>query len=137
MAEANTYVLWAALLVAAVAASLMWNLSRKAKPQAAEAPGAAPSGPGQGPERLLLRFVHDETGQRKGETVAVDGDNIIVKTPDGFASVPAAQLVDEGGNLKVAGAVDWDAARRVGEEWRSRSYKEITYSPEEVPKEEP
>lgn len=89
---------------------------------------------GAGHDELLLRFVVDAAGQRQGETVAVDGDRIILKTPTGFASVPASRLKPEGASLRLEGEMDWAEAQREGEAWRTRSHKEITYSAEEIPK---
>lgn len=129
-------VMYAALAVAAIAGVLMWLASRPGNAAPAAAGKASSDLPVAGGEEFLLKFVVDSTGTRKGETVAVDGDRIIVKAPDGFASVPSARLRAEGGSLVLDGAVDWDAARRDGEAWRERSYKEITYKPEELPKDE-
>jgi hypothetical protein len=130
----NDVMVWAALFVAAVAAILMWNLSRKPGAAPAEATGAGPTV--DAAEGKLLRFVHDAAGERKGETVAVDGERMSLKTPEGFASVPAAQLEEADTGLRLTSEVDWESARREGEAWRERSYKEIKYSPEEPPKDE-
>lgn len=125
-------VMYAALATAAVCIVLMWRLSRSvARPVAASA--GAPAAAAR--DDLLLKFVVDASGGRRGETVAVDGERLVLKTPEGFASLPADRFKADGANLKVEGDVDWVAARAAGEEWRSRSYKEITYSADEVPKE--
>jgi hypothetical protein len=133
MEPERALVVYAALAVAVIALILMWRLSRGgARPVAA---GAGPAAPSAASDELLLKFVVDSGGQRRGETVAVDGDRLILKTPDGFASLASAQLKPEGATLRIEGDVDWDDARKAGEAWRTRSYKEITYSPDEVPQE--
>jgi hypothetical protein len=130
---ANEVALAAALLTAVVSFGLMWRLTRSARAQPAAA-AAAPSASmaGAGHDELLLRFVTDAAGTRQGETVAADGDHIILKTPQGFASVPAGRLRPDGAGLRLEGDVDWEAARRAGEAWRSRSHKEITYTSDEL-----
>lgn len=126
---------WISLLVAAVAAYLMLSLGRRAKATAA---AEAPTGAGAaGDEALLLRFVVDEAGERRGETVALDGDAFILKTADGFCRLGKDQIQDQGGTLRLVGPVDWESSKRDGDAWRVRSHKEITYTPEELPRDEP
>ncbi len=137
MVYENETMMWVALGLAGLATLLMWQLGRgaKAKPTMADAPGGGAAGAGF--DHLLLRFVHDASGERKGETVAVEGDQVIVKNQEAFFQVPANQLEESGAGLKIAGDLDWDAARRAGEAWRERSHKVIEYRPDEVPKDEP
>lgn len=115
---------------------LMWRLARQApgKPTPAAAAPAAAGEPAH--ESLLLRFVQDESGQRVGETVAIDGDRVVVKTPAGFVEVPAAKLQAKGDAVRLESGVDWDEARRLGDAWRERSHKVISYSETELPKDE-
>jgi len=128
----NEVALGAAIVTAVIAFALMWRLSRSAR--ATPAGAAAPSMETGAPrDDLLLRFVHDASGARRGETVAVEGAHVILKTPEGFAAVPAERLKAEGPTLRLEGEVDWEAARREGEAWRSRSHKEITYTSDEIP----
>lgn len=123
-----------ALLAALVLAFLMWSLVRKT-------PRAVPAGTAAAPaqetdDSLLLKFITDENGEKLGETVAVEGDRVLLKVSDGFVSVPAAKVKHEAGALRLDFGVDWDEAKRLGEEWRSRSHKVITYSEAELPKDE-
>lgn len=88
-------------------------------------------------EAMLLRFLDDDAGKRIGETVALEGDDFIVKDAQGFLAVPAAQVREEGPGLRLSGALDLEGSRRKGEAWRERSHKVITYSESELPKDEP
>lgn len=115
---------------------LMWSMARRVAPKPAP-PTAAMAAPESLHESLILRFVTDEQGERLGETVSLDGDRVILKVKDGFVSVPASKIKDQGGNLQLDFGVDWDEARRLGEEWRARSHKVIEYSESELPKDEP
>lgn len=137
MALQDEPTVWLALAIAAVAVVLMFRLSRKgpARPTVTHI-----SEGGEVPEEqqgMLLQFVHDESGTRRGETVAVDGDQFVLKTPDGFALVSTAKVTKVDGTLRVAPDVDWPAARAAGESWRERSHKVIDYADDEVPKDEP
>ena len=88
-------------------------------------------------EAMLLRFIDDESGTRIGETVAVEGDEFIVKDPKGFLAIPTASVREEGKDLKLTQTFDEAEARRKGEAWREKSHKVITYSEAELPKDEP
>lgn len=88
-------------------------------------------------EAMLLRFIDDETGARIGETVAIEGDDFIVKDPKGFLAVPTASVREEGKGLVLTQRFDEVEARRKGEAWREKSHKVITYAESELPKDEP
>lgn len=132
MALQDEPVLWLALLVAVVAALLMRNLSRRSRTPAAD---AAASGP-PAEEMMLLKFLVDENGVRRGETVALEGEGFVVKSGDAFYIVPKVLVADAGAQLALKGPLDWEAARREGDAWRERSHKVITYKEEELPKDE-
>lgn len=135
MVDQSDLVMWAAIGVAVVAAFMLLRLGRRAAPQAdpARASPAAPAPP-QADENLLLKFVQDSDGNRRGETVAFEGNEVVMKGPQGFFLVPADRLKLEGDTVRVVGHVEWDAARAAGEAWRTRSTKVIEYSESELPK---
>lgn len=135
MAVPSNLVFWLALLVALAALAGMWKLSRSVRPQPVADAGAGTDD--SHAEDLLLRFVVDASGQRRGETVALEGDQVVVKTPEGFLLVGRHQLHSEGATLLLAEDLDWGAARQAGEAWRQRSHKEIAYRPEELPQDSP
>jgi len=111
--------------------------TRKAAPAAAGAmPAAAPEADTSG---YIARFVTDESGKTLGESVSVTGGRLIVKEgTNTYASVPldAVKTGSDGVGLTLTGEVDWTEARRLGEEWRAKSFKVITYTPDELPAEE-
>jgi len=133
LADSNTVLMAFFLLLAFVCMVWMAMISRRAKAAqvAAEAAAGTPTREGD-----LLKFVVDEAGNRKGETVALEGDAFILKTSEGFARVPTHAIEAQGAELKVKGDVDWAQARRDGEAWRERSHKVVPYRPEELPPEE-
>lgn len=135
MAFADEPGAWITLAGVALLVYLMWTLARKARPVAeTPAPAAAPAD--EAHEGLLLRFVTDEQGNRLGETVAVDGDRVVLKVKDGFVAVPADKIKAAGSSLQLDYGVDWTEAKQVGEAWRERAHKVITYSESELPKDE-
>lgn len=120
------------LLVFAVIVVLLIRMSMRAR-QAEAQQTISRESPG---ETLLLRFVEDEKGTRIGETVAVEGETMIVKAAGGFRAIPISQLAEAGAGLKLTGTYDEDASRQAGEAWREKSHKVITYDPKELPTED-
>ena len=74
---------------------------------------------------LLCRFVLDGTGKKIGESVAVDGDIIIIKANSKYLGVPLKHIEEEEKTLLVKGLIDHDKAEEMGEEWRQNSFREI------------
>jgi hypothetical protein len=87
-------------------------------------------------EKLLLRFVEDQQGLRIGESVAAEGDDLIVKDGKGFLAIPASGVAESGEGLRLTAPIDESAARQRGEAWRAKSHKVISYSESELPKDE-
>jgi hypothetical protein len=117
-------------------------LSLKARQEKPEGQDDAASAQGRGPqherpgEDLLLQFVQDREGKRYGETVAVEGDQLIVKDGQTFYMAPLASFNKEGDGVLVTGPVDWEQASKDGEAWRERSTKVIEYDESEIPPED-
>lgn len=102
-------VLFLVLLVNQVSAA---QARRRAQPAAA--PGAPPA---DGPVHpLLVKFARHE-GSIVGETVALDGDRLVLKQAGTFKAVPAAQARVDGDDVVLEGEIDWAAAERAGQEW--------------------
>lgn len=78
---------------------------------------------------LLCRFVLDGVGKKVGESIAIDGDIIIIKARDKYLGVPLKHIEEEEETLTVKGMVDQDKAEEMGEHWRKASFNEID-SPE-------
>lgn len=72
---------------------------------------------GNGPVHpLLVKFARHE-GSIVGETVAIDGDDLIVKQAGVFKAVPVAQARVEGDDVLLSGDIDWAKAQVAGQAW--------------------
>jgi len=74
---------------------------------------------------LLCRFVLDGVGKKIGESIATDGDLIIIKTRKNFLGVPIKHIEEEGKTLMVKGLIDQDKAEEMGEQWRKESFQDM------------
>ena len=74
---------------------------------------------------LLCRFVLDGMGKKVGESIATDGDLIIIKTRDKYLGVPFKHIKEDGKTLIVKGLVDQDKAEEMGELWRRASFSKV------------
>jgi len=74
-------------------------------------------------EKLICRFVVDGKGKKIGESIALDGDILIIKRGKEFIGVPLKHIDDEGEYLKVKGLVSMDKARKLGRRWEERYEK--------------
>ena len=81
--------------------------------------------------KLLCRFVLDGVGRTIGESVAVDEDLLIIKKGKKYLGVPLKHIEEEGKTLLVKGLVNHVNAEKMGEKWRSESFKEIDYDEED------
>ncbi len=92
--------------------------------------GASPDAPGSDEEEgdiedaWLLKFVQHEGGV-VGETVARDGDQLILKQAGVFKAVPIAQATVHGDEVVLKGDIDWDAAIAAGSAWHASNTKGI------------
>src|SRR5688572_2834858 len=85
---------------------------------------AAKAGPThEGPVHpLLVKFARHE-GSIVGETVAIDGDRLIVKQAGSFKAVPIAQAEVQGDDVVLKGTIDWAAAEQAGAAWHASTRK--------------
>lgn len=67
---------------------------------------------------LLVKFARHE-GTVVGETVALDGDRLILKQAGMFKSVPRSQAEVRGDEVVITGHVDWPQAATEGAEWHA------------------
>ncbi len=65
---------------------------------------------------LLVKFAHHE-GSVVGETVAIDGDKLILKQAGTFKSVPKAQAEVKSDEVVLTGPIDWTQAEIDGAAW--------------------
>jgi hypothetical protein len=78
--------------------------------------GGAMAGGGDAVHPLLVKFARHE-GAIVGETVALDGDRLILKQAGLFKAVPAAQAKVDGEEVVLTGPIDWPAAEQAGMAW--------------------
>jgi hypothetical protein len=77
---------------------------------------------------LLCRFVVDGKGNNLGESVSLAGDIIIIKQAGKYLGVPLKHIEDQEKTLLVKGLVDFAQAEKLGEQWRQKSFSNITPS---------
>ena len=72
---------------------------------------------------LLCRFVLDGSGEKVGESIAIDDDLMIIKSGKNYIGVPLKHIEErvEGKTLLVKGLLDKDKAKEMGEIWREKS----------------
>ena len=86
------------------------------------AKAASADGGGDVVHPLLVKFARHE-GSVVGETVALDGDRLILKQAGVFKSVPASQAEVRDGEVVLTGAIDWPAAEQAGLAWHEARRK--------------
>ena len=72
-------------------------------------------------DNLLCRFVLDGLGVKLGESIALSGDIIIIKSKNNFLGIPLKHVNEKEDNLIVRGLIDKKKAIELGEEWRKTS----------------
>ena len=90
----------------------------QARTGAAAGKGSSASSSSEPVHPLLVKFARHE-GSVVGETVALDGDNLILKQAGMFKSVPRAQAEVKGEEVIITGHVDWPEAATKGAEWHA------------------
>jgi hypothetical protein len=95
----------------------------RARSKARSAAAAGPGGEGAGAVHpLLVKFARHE-GSVVGETVAIDGDRLVLKQAGVFKAVPMRQAEVKGDDVVLTGAIDWPAAEAAGREWHEARRK--------------
>jgi hypothetical protein len=123
MAFSQTQLLTVLGVLVVLFAVIVYNnvAAMRARVQArqASAAGATHEGP---VHPLLVKFVRHE-GSIVGETVAIDGDRLILKQAGRFKAVPVAQAKVEGDDVLLSGSIDWAAAEQAGSAWHESTRK--------------
>ncbi len=70
---------------------------------------------------ILCRFVNDGKGKKIGESIAIDGDILIIKSGKKYLGVPLKHVVESDKELKVKGLINLDLAEKMGEKWLKTS----------------
>ena len=122
MALGQTQLYTVAVVLAILFAVILYNnvAAMRARMQARQAKAT----PGhEGPVHpLLVKFARHE-GSIVGETVAIDGDRLILKQAGAFTAVPIAPAAVEGEDVVLAGAIDWESAAKAGAAWHESTRK--------------
>lgn len=124
MAFSQTQLLTVLGVLVVLFAVIVYNnvAAMRARIQAREATKAAGSSH-EGPVHpLLVKFVRHD-GSIVGETVAMDGDRLILKQAGRFKAVPVSQAKVEGDDVLLSGPIDWVAAEQAGSAWHESTRK--------------
>jgi hypothetical protein len=123
MALGDTQLYTVAGVLAILFAVIVYNNVAAARARI-KAKSAKPAGAGhEGPVHpLLVKFARHE-GSIVGETVAIDGDRLILKQAGAFKAVPLAQAAVEGDDVVITGVVDWGTAAQQGTAWHESTRK--------------
>jgi hypothetical protein len=122
MATGDTQLYTVAGVLAILFAVILYNnvAAMRARAKARQAKEAAGH---EGPVHpLLVKFARHE-GSIVGETVAIDGDRLILKQAGAFKAVPVAQAEVQGDDVVLTGAIDWAAAEQAGAAWHQSTRK--------------
>ena len=95
----------------------------------------APSAPppsNDGDQHLVAREVVDEQGQRLGETVRIEGGDVVVKAEGSFLVLPKTALQAAGEKLRVL-EFNRAQAEAQGEAWRKRQEDVMRYDAQGLP----
>ena len=103
-------------------AVIVFNNVMAARSRGKARAAVAGSGEGDVVHPLLVKFARHE-GSVVGETVALDGDRLVLKQAGVFKSVPASQAEVRDGEVVLTGAIDWPAAEQAGMAWHEARRK--------------
>ncbi|OYT45353.1 hypothetical protein B6U90_03495 [Thermoplasmatales archaeon ex4484_6] len=70
-------------------------------------------------DEYLSLFVHDDSDRVMGESIGVEGKDIIIKKGGEFFRVPLSSLELEERILRVVKRIDWKKAKKKGDKWKS------------------
>jgi hypothetical protein len=122
MASGDTQLYTVAGVLAILFAVIVFN-NVAAMRARAKAKQAKASGGHEGPVHpLLVKFARHD-GSIVGETVAIDGERLILKQAGSFKAVPVAQAAVVGDDVVLTGTIDWVAAEAAGSAWHQATRK--------------
>ncbi len=120
MTEHQTTLYTLLAVLAILVAVLMYNNSRARRE--ADRPADSAEDERGVDDVWLLKFVRHE-GDVVGETVAREGDHLILKQAGVFKTVPTALATVAGDEIVLRGDIDWDAATAEGMRWHEAHTK--------------
>lgn len=72
-------------------------------------------------DEILSRFIYDPRGKQVGETIGVEGKQLIVKNREKFYSIPLNSIHEKNSELVLRKKVNWVKAEKKGEKWRKKA----------------
>jgi hypothetical protein len=72
-------------------------------------------------DEILSRFIFDPKGSQVGETIGVEGKQLILKDHEKFYSIPLNSIKERNDELILVKKVDWNKAEKKGEKWRKKA----------------
>ncbi len=120
MVETSQLVMGAAVVVVIALVAAANRMMSKANPLGEGQ--AAGDDDGHSVDPMLCKFVAHE-GNTVGETVAFDGERMILKDHGVFMAVDRSLATLDGETVVIQGYVDWDAAKEAGASWRAANTK--------------
>jgi hypothetical protein len=72
-------------------------------------------------DEILSRFIYNSKGAQVGETIGVEGKQLILKNREKFYSIPLNFIHEKNNELVLKKNVNWDNAEKKGEKWRKKS----------------
>ncbi len=121
----QTTILYSLAGVALILLALIWFNNQQMKlekERGTTQPAGSDEEEGDIEDAWLLKFVQHD-GDIVGETVARDGDQLILKQAGVFKAVPVAQASVHGDEVVLKGDIDWDAAIEAGTAWHAANTK--------------
>ncbi|KAA0004658.1 MAG: hypothetical protein FE038_02020 [Thermoplasmata archaeon] len=72
---------------------------------------------------FLCRFVKDGKGKKIGESIAIDGDILIVKSGKKYMGIPLSHIMKNGKYLRIKGLTNFNKAEELGKKWLKKHSK--------------
>ncbi len=72
-------------------------------------------------DNILSRFILDRKGKQIGESIGVEGNQLIVKDRKKFFSIPLKSVQEKDNELLLKRKVNWAVAEKKGEKWRKHA----------------
>ena len=69
-------------------------------------------------DEILSRFLVDKKGNILGESIGIDGEDLILKHKTDFYLIPRSSVALKGKKLVLKKKVDWIAAKAKGKGWK-------------------
>jgi hypothetical protein len=72
-------------------------------------------------DEILSRFIFNSKGTQMGETIGVEGKQLIIKNREKFYSIPLNSIKEKNDELTLVKKINWKRAEKKGEKWRKKA----------------